>query len=272
MRVAILCGGMGTRMGEETQIRPKPMVEIGGRPMLWHIMKMFAGHGFTDFALALGYKGDAIKDFFLHYKARTSDVTAHLGSGELTYSNSTSEDWIVRMIDTGEATMTGGRLRRLEHVLREGGTFMATYGDGVADIDLAALVAFHKQQGRLATVTAVRPSARFGELLLDGSSRVRQFKEKPHTEGGWINGGFFVFEPEVFRYIPDDMTVLEEEPLETLAREGELVAYRHESFWQCMDTPRDRLLLETLWTAGTAPWIPRAQANVGAVRQAGASA
>ena len=240
-------------MGEETQVRPKPMVDIGGRPLLWHIMKMFGSHGFCDFALALGYKGEVIKDFFVHYKARMSDVTAHLATGELTYSNSAPEDWTVRMIDTGEATMTGGRLKRLSSVLQSG-TFMATYGDGIADIDLTALLAFHKQHGRLATVTAVRPSARFGELLLDGS-QVRQFKEKPQTQGGWINGGFFVFEPELFRYIGDDATVLEEEPLETLAREGQLVAYRHETFWQCMDTPRDRLLLEGLWKSGAAPWI-----------------
>jgi glucose-1-phosphate cytidylyltransferase len=258
MRVAILCGGMGTRMGEETQIRPKPMVEIGNRPLLWHIMKMFAGHGFHDFVLALGYKGEVIKDFFVHYKARMSDVTAHLATGELTYSSKATEDWVVRMIDTGEATMTGGRLKRLFHVLEGSGTFMATYGDGVADIDLTALLAFHKQHGRLATVTAVRPSARFGELLLEGS-QVRQFKEKPQTQGGWINGGFFVFEPELFRYIGDDATVLEEEPLERLAREGQLVAYRHESFWQCMDTPRDRLLLESLWKSGAAPWMTGTQ-------------
>jgi glucose-1-phosphate cytidylyltransferase len=214
---------------------------------------MFARHGFTEFALALGYKGEVIKDFFVHYKARTSDVTAHLGTGELTFSNSTSEDWLVRMIDTGEATMTGGRLRRLAPVLEGSGTFMATYGDGVADIDLTALLAFHEGHGRLATVTAVRPSARFGELLLDGS-QVRQFKEKPQTQGGWINGGFFVFEPEVLGYLSGDHTVLEEEPLESLAREGQLVAYRHETFWQCMDTPRDRLLLEALWKSGAAPW------------------
>ena len=254
MKVAILCGGMGTRMGEETQIRPKPMVEVGGRPILWHIMKMYARHGFTDFALALGYKGEVIKDFFIHYKSRMSDVTAHLATGDVVYSNTAAEDWVVRMIDTGEASMTGGRLRRLSHVLEGSGTFMATYGDGVADIDLTALLAFHRAHGRLATVTAVRPSARFGELLLDGNA-VRQFKEKPHTQGGWINGGFFVFEPEVLRYIEDDGTVLEEEPLERLAREGQLVAYRHEAFWQCMDTVRDRLLLENLWRSGAAPWL-----------------
>ena len=254
MRVAILCGGMGTRMGEETQVRPKPMVEIGGRPILWHIMKMYAAHGFNDFVLALGHKGDVIKDFFVHYRARTSDVTANLASGELTYSGNASEDWTVRMVDTGSNTMTGGRLRRLAHVLKDSGTFMATYGDGVADLNLKALLEFHRRHGKLATVTAVRPAARFGELVLEGEG-VRQFKEKPQTQGGWVNGGFFVFEPRVLDYLKGDATVLEEEPLESLAREGQLVAYQHESFWQCMDTPRDRLLLESLYTGGAAPWI-----------------
>lgn len=256
MKVAILCGGMGTRMGEETQVRPKPMAEIGGRPVLWHIMTMYARHGFTDFALALGYKGEVIKDFFVHYRARMSDITANLGTGDVTYANTASEDWVVRMIDTGEASMTGGRLLRLAPVLEGSGTFMATYGDGVSDVDITKLLAFHKAHGKLATVTAVRPSARFGELMLEGDV-VRRFKEKPHTEGGWINGGFFVFEPEVFRYITDDATVLEEEPLETLAREGQLVAYRHEAFWQCMDTVRDRILLESLWKSGAPPWMAR---------------
>lgn len=256
MKVAILCGGMGTRMGEETQLRPKPMAEVGGRPVLWHLMQMYARHGFKDFALALGYKGEVIKDFFIHYRSRMSDVTANLATGEVTYTNAAAEDWIVRMVDTGEATMTGGRLRRLAPVLEGSGTFMATYGDGLADVDLTNLLAFHKAHGKLATVTAVRPSARFGELLLD-DTQVRQFKEKPQTQGGWINGGFFVFEPEVLGYIAADATVLEEEPLETLAREGQLVAYRHESFWQCMDTVRDRLLLESLWKSGQAPWASR---------------
>lgn len=256
MKVAILCGGMGTRMGEETQVRPKPMLEVGLRPVLWHIMKMYAQYGFKDFSLALGYKGEVIKDFFVHYRERMSDLTANLGTGEVMYTNVSSEDWIVRMIDTGDATMTGGRLKRLTPVLAGSGTFMATYGDGLADVNLTRLLAFHRSHRRLATVTAVRPVARFGELLLDGT-HVRQFKEKPHMQGGWINGGFFVFEPQVLDYIAGDATVLEEEPLEHLASDKQLVAYQHEAFWQCMDTPRDRILLESLWQSGKAPWLTR---------------
>lgn len=253
MKTVILCGGLGTRLSEETVVRPKPMVEIGGKPILWHIMKIYAKHGFNEFVLALGYKGEVIKEYFLNYFAMTSDVTVELKSGRVDYANCSAEDMTVSLVDTGKATMTGGRLKRLESRLRSSGTFMLTYGDGVADIDLAALVDFHRRHGRLATVTAVRPTARFGRMIFDGD-QVVDFKEKPQTEEGWINGGFFVFEPEVFDYFKGDATVLEGEPLENLARDGQLMAYKHTGFWHCMDTVRDRNALEDMWTAKQAPW------------------
>lgn len=254
MKTVILCGGMGTRLAEETQLRPKPMVEIGGRPILWHIMKMYEGHGFTDFTLALGYKGDAIKDYFLNYQARRSDLTVHLKSGEVNYRNSTAEDWRVSLIDTGTNTMTGGRLLRLKPHVQSGGTFMLTYGDGVSDVDITALLAFHRTHGKLTTVTAVRPSARFGGMQI-GGGQVLDFKEKPQSGEGWINGGFFVFEPAIFDYLKDDATVLERSPLETLAEDGQLMAYEHSGYWQCMDTIRDRNALQLLWESGCAPWV-----------------
>ena len=254
MKTVILCGGMGTRLAEETQLRPKPMVEIGGRPILWHIMKMYEGYGFTDFTLALGYKGDVIKDYFLNYQARQSDLTVHLKSGEVDYRNSTAEDWRVSLIDTGADTMTGGRLLRLKPHLQSGGTFMLTYGDGVADVDITALLAFHRAHGRLATVTAVRPSARFGGMQI-GEGQVLDFKEKPQSGEGWINGGFFVFEPAIFDYLKDDATVLEQSPLETLVKDRQLMAYEHSGYWQCMDTIRDRDALQALWESGCAPWL-----------------
>ena len=253
MKIVILCGGLGTRIAEETQLRPKPMVEIGGRPILWHVMKVYERHGFSDFALALGYKGEVIKDYFLNYHARQSDLTVQLQTGAVEYSNPTAENWRVSLINTGAKTMTGGRLRRLKNQLQASGTFMLTYGDGVADIDLAALLDFHRSHGRLATVTAVRPSARFGGMHITGG-RVLDFKEKPQSGEGWINGGFFVFEPGVFDYIGDDRTVLEREPLERLVRDGQLMAYQHGGFWQCMDTVRDRDVLQELWDSGKAPW------------------
>ncbi len=253
MKTVILCGGLGTRLSEETSLRPKPMVEIGARPILWHIMKGYAAHGFADFVLALGYKGEHIKDYFLNYHPRTSDLTVRLATGEVTYKNATAEDWGVSLIDTGVQSMTGGRLHRLESLLRGDGTFMLTYGDGVANVDIRRLAEFHKNHGKTATITAVRPPARFGELVMDGNS-VRAFKEKPQTGAGWINGGFFVFEPEIFDYLPADDTVLEESPLEKLADDGQLMAYRHDGFWQCMDTLRDRNALESLWESGQAPW------------------
>lgn len=253
MKTVILCGGLGSRLSEETQIKPKPMVEIGGRPILWHIMKIYERHGLNDFTLALGYKGEVIKDYFIDYHARLSDLTVHLKNGQIDYSNPTAEDWHVSLIDTGANTMTGGRLLRLKHQLQWGGTFMLTYGDGVSDVDLTALLAFHRAHGKLATVTAVRPSARFGGMhVADG--QVRDFKEKPQSGEGLINGGFFVFEPQIFDYLGDDTTVLEQAPLENLVRDGQLMAYEHAGYWQCMDTIRDRDGLQSLWDSGSAPW------------------
>jgi glucose-1-phosphate cytidylyltransferase len=254
MKTVILCGGIGTRLSEETQLRPKPMVEIGGRPMLWHVMKVYERHGFNDFTLALGYKGEVIKDYFLNYHARQSNLTVNLKSGEVVYSNPTAEDWRIALIDTGEKTMTGGRLLRLKPHVQPTGTFMLTYGDGVSDVDITALLAFHRAHGRLATVTAVRPSARFGGIQV-GDGQVLDFTEKPQSGEGWINRGFFVFEPGVFDYITGDATVLERAPLEALAREGQLMAFEHSGYWQCMDTVRDRDALQTLWTSGCAPWV-----------------
>lgn len=255
MKTIILCGGLGTRLSEETQVKPKPMVEIGGRPIVWHIMKIYERFGFKDFTLALGYKGEIIKDYFLNYHARLSDLTVHLKSGSVEYTNPTAEDWRVALIDTGAASMTGGRLLRLrQHLLS--GTFMLTYGDGVADVDISRLLAFHRSHGRLATVTAVRPSARFGGLnLSDG--QVVSFKEKPQTGEGWINGGFFVLEPGIFDYLVDDATVLEQTPLERLAQDGQLMAYEHSGYWQCMDTIRDRDALQAIWASGQVPWMGR---------------
>lgn len=253
-QVVILCGGLGTRLSEETQVKPKPMVEIGGRPILWHIMKIYERHRFTSFMLALGYKGDSIKDYFLHYHARQSDLTVHLQSGRVDYRNPTAEDWRVTMVDTGVGTLTGGRLLRLKELLGSRGTFMLTYGDGVSDIDIGELFAFHRAHKRIATVTAVRPAARFGELRMEGD-RVASFQEKPQAGEGWINGGFFVFEPAVFDFIADDSTILEKEPLETLAAQGELMAFKHGGYWQSMDTLRDRQALEEQLARGRAPWL-----------------
>ena len=253
MKTVILCGGLGTRLAEETELRPKPMVEIGGLPMLWHIMKIYDYHGFKDFVLTLGYKGEVIKDYFLNYYQRTSDITVELAAGRVDCSNHGLEDWTVRMMDTGQNTMTGGRLHRLESILRPQGTFMLTYGDGVADIDISALMKFHKKHGKLATVTAVRPSARFGTMQFD-DDLVTHFHEKPQTGEGWINGGFFVFEPEIFDYLHGDITVLEGEPLENLAKSKQLMAFHHTGFWQCMDTIRDRNSLNQEWAKDNAPW------------------
>jgi glucose-1-phosphate cytidylyltransferase len=254
MKVIILCGGLGTRLSEETQIKPKPMVEIGGRPIVWHIMKSYERYGFKDFILALGYKGEVIKDYFLHYHARQSDLTVHLKSGTVDYSNPTAEDWNVSLVDTGPLTMTGGRLLRLKSHVTDEGTFMLTYGDGVSNIDIKKLLEFHRSHGKIATVSAVRPPVRFGELLMDGQ-KVSQFQEKPQAGEGWINGGFFVFETGVFDFIKGDETLLERDPLEKLAEIGELMAYHHPGFWQCMDTIRDRDFLQNAWERGNAPWL-----------------
>ena len=252
MKVAILAGGLGTRLQEETTVKPKPMVEIGGRPILWHIMKIYAGYGFDDFVIALGYKGDLIKDYFVNYRYRASTLTVHLGSDERSLRDSDCEDWTVHLLDTGFESQTGGRTKRtMQFVGRE--PLMLTYGDGVANVDIHRLLAFHRKHGKLATVTAVRPPARFGGLAFDGDL-VTSFTEKPQIGEGWINGGFFVLEPGVADYIQDDSTVFEREPLERLAKDGQLAAYRHEGFWQCMDTLRDVHLLENLWKSGNPPW------------------
>ena len=253
MKTVILCGGRGSRLSEETSIQPKPMIKIGGMPILWHIMNIYSHYGHNEFILALGHKGEIIKEYFLNYYALKSDLEIDISTGKVSYQNPQKKDWKVALIDTGENTMTGGRLLRLESLLRSQGTFMLTYGDGVADIDLNALLEFHKSHGKFATITAVRPSARFGGLTLNGN-QISEFKEKPQGQEGWINGGFFVFEPDVFDYLENDETVLERIPLEKLAQDNQLMAYTHEDFWQCMDTVRDRNLLEKIWSSGTVPW------------------
>ena len=252
MKVVILAGGLGTRLSEETSVRPKPMVEIGGKPIIWHIMNIYARYGHKDFLVASGYKSEFIKEYFYHFYIHNSDYIIDLNSGSLDMVNPNGIDWRIGVIDTGLHTMTGGRILRLKKHLNEG-PFMVTYGDGVGDIDLQALVDFHRSHGKLATVTAVRPPARFGGLVMDGQ-QVREFSEKPQTEAGWINGGFFVFQPEIFKYLIDDDTILERLPLECLAADGELMAFNHDGFWQPMDTLRDKQMLESLWTSGKAPW------------------
>jgi glucose-1-phosphate cytidylyltransferase len=252
MKVVILAGGLGSRLAEETELKPKPMVEIGGYPILWHIMKQYAHFGMREFFIALGYRGESIKRFFLDYSELSGTMTLDLARGHVERHHRDVDDWTVHMCDTGANTNTGGRIKRLQHEL-SGGRFMVTYGDGVCDLDLNRLLAFHESHGRLATVTAVRPPARFGGLEFDGD-RVVRFTEKPQVGEGWINGGFLVFEPGVLDFIRGDESSLEIEALEHLAAEGELCAYRHEGFWQCMDTLRDKRLLESLWARHEAPW------------------
>jgi glucose-1-phosphate cytidylyltransferase len=252
VKAVILAGGLGSRLSEETTIRPKPMVEIGGKPILWHIMKIYSAHGVEDFVICLGYKGYLIKEFFANYTLHTCDVSFDLAHGQLEIHRSATEPWKVTLVDTGEGTMTGGRLKRVLPYVGDQ-DFCFTYGDGLADIDIGALLAHHHAQGALATVTAVQPPGRFGAVELDGS-HVRSFEEKPRGDGSWLNGGFFVLSPEVHRYIAGDGTVWEQEPLRSLARQGQLACYRHRGFWQAMDTLRDRHLLEQLWDSGAAPW------------------
>lgn len=252
MPVVILCGGMGTRLREETEFKPKPMIEIGGRPILWHVMKHYSRYGFDEFALALGYKGESIKSYFLNYHALGRDLTISLRDGCVSPLNDCGvEPWRVHLVDTGQGTQTGGRLKRLQPLIG-GGTFMLTYGDGVADVPLDALLAFHRSHGGLVTLTAIRPPARFGALEFEGD-RIRHFKEKSTLHEAWINGGFFVVEPEALDYIDSDV-MWEHGPMERLAADGQLFAYRHEGFWQCMDTVRDLRYLESLWDSKSAPW------------------
>jgi glucose-1-phosphate cytidylyltransferase len=252
MQAVILAGGLGTRLSEETAVKPKPLVEIGGRPVLWHIMKMYAAHGITDFIVCLGYKGHLVKEFFANYALNMSDMTFDLAAHSVTTHRDEAEEWRVTLIDTGDATMTGGRLARvLSHI--RGEVFCMTYGDGVSDVDITASIAFHRRHARLATVTAVYPPRRFGILDLKGD-RVASFREKPKGEDGFINGGFFVLSPNVGSYLNGDATVWEQEPLQRLAADGELHAFRHEGFFQPMDTLRDHLYLERLWASGSPPW------------------
>ncbi len=252
MKVVILAGGFGTRLAEETDVIPKPMVKIGDKPILWHIMKIYSYWGFNEFIIALGYKGYVIKEYFLNYYALNSNLTIDLKNGNTKFFDVKSEDWIIHLIDTGLYTNTGGRIKRLQKYIGNE-TFMLTYGDGVARININKLLEFHKKHGKIATITAVRPPARFGGIIFDGD-RVSEFTEKPQIGEGWINGGFMVFEPKIFDYIDGDSTSLEAKVLEKLAEEGELMAYRHEDFWQCMDTVRDKRILEELWNSGSAPW------------------
>jgi glucose-1-phosphate cytidylyltransferase len=253
MKVVILAGGFGTRLAEETRIRPKPMVEIGEYPIIWHIMKHYSHFGFNEFYIALGYKGEAIKEYFMQYAMLQSDMSISLQQGAIEMHHPNAEDWRIHLINTGLNTMTGGRLKRLQPFLQDE-SFMLTYGDGVSNIDLGALLAFHRQHGRIGTVSAVRPPARFGSLLIGQDQVVSQFKEKTPASEGWINGGFFVFETAFFEYLHDDKTVMESDALEPLAANGQLVAYQHPDFWQCMDTLRDKRHLESLWESGHAPW------------------
>ncbi len=252
MKVMILAGGVGSRLAEETTIRPKPMVEIGGLPILWHIMSHYASFGHDEFVVALGYKGEEVKRYFADRCSLIGDLAIDLGAGNVESRGGRRPDWKVELIETGADTQTGGRIKRLQPY-SGGGTFMLTWGDGVSDIDIDALVAFHKKHGKLCTMTAVRPPARFGHMEMDGDAIV-EFSEKPQTGEGWINGAFFVCEPEIFDYIDGDTTAWEREPLERLAKDGQLMAYRHESFWQCMDTLRDKQHLQALWDSGEAPW------------------
>ena len=252
MKAVILAGGLGTRLSEETVVKPKPMVEIGGKPILWHIMKSYSAHGVNDFIVCLGYKGYVIKEYFANYFMHMSDVTFDMENNRMEVHQASAEPWRVTLIDTGDNTMTGGRLTRVAAYVGQG-DFCFTYGDGVADVDIGKLIEFHRSQGTLATVTSVQPPGRFGSLnIKDG--KITTFKEKPEGDGGWVNGGFFVLSPRVIDYIDDDSTTWERWPLEKLASEGQLSAYKHEGFWQPMDTLRDKVMLEDLWASGETPW------------------
>ncbi len=252
MKAVILAGGLGSRISEESSVRPKPLIEIGGRPILWHIMKMYSSHGIHDFVICLGYKGYLIKEYFANYFLHMSDVTFDMANNHMEVHQNNSEPWKVTLVDTGEGTMTGGRFKRVQKYLGDE-EFCATYGDGVGDIDITCVIAFHREQGTLATLTATQPPGRFGALEIQGS-RINAFQEKPTGDGGWINGGFFVLSPKVLDLIDGDHTIWEREPLERLARMGQLSAFQHPGFWQPMDTLRDKTHLEELWASGKAPW------------------
>ncbi|HEV7180351.1 MAG TPA: glucose-1-phosphate cytidylyltransferase [Candidatus Baltobacteraceae bacterium] len=249
-----MAGGLGTRISEETHLKPKPMIEIGGRPILWHIMKTYSHHGVNDFIVCCGYKGYVIKEYFANYALHMADVTIDMRSSGMTVHHSTVEPWSVTLVDTGDSTMTGGRLKRVRDYLAHDESFCFTYGDGVADVDVTALIAFHTRHGKLATITAIQPPGRFGQLHIDGDQRVSGFSEKPLGDGSWINGGYFVLSPRTIDYIDGDDTPWETQPLERLAGEGQLEAYLHRGFWQPMDTLRDKTYLEELWAAQNAPW------------------
>jgi len=253
MKVLLLAGGFGTRLSEETDVRPKPMAEIGGKPILWHIMKIYSNYGFNDFVILLGYKGYYIKEYFANYFLHQSDVTIDLSNNKMEVHSNTSEPWKVTLLETGLHTMTGGRILRAKKFVGES-PFLLTYGDGVANVDIGELVRFHKHHGKAITMTAVQPEGRFGALETNANSQVLSFMEKPKGDGSWINGGFFVCEPKVFDYIENDQTVFERSPLEKLATDGELYIYKHESFWRCMDTLRDKIKLNELWESGEAKW------------------
>ncbi|HXN05651.1 MAG TPA: glucose-1-phosphate cytidylyltransferase [Nitrospiria bacterium] len=253
MKVVILCGGLGTRLSEETLVRPKPMVEIGGKPILWHIMKVYSHYGFNEFILCLGYKGYMIKEYFANYYLHQSDVTFDIANNSMKVHQNYAEPWKVTLVETGDSTMTGGRVKRVMPYL-ENKTFMLTYGDGLGNVDIQFLLKFHQKHGRHATVTSALPAGRFGALDLDENDYVRSFREKPAGDGAWINGGFFVLEPKVLDYIANDQTVFEREPLEFLAKNSHLIAYKHSGFWHAMDTLRDKQHLEDLWQSGKAPW------------------
>jgi glucose-1-phosphate cytidylyltransferase len=253
MKAVILAGGLGSRLSEETVLRPKPMVEVGGKPMLWHIMNIYAAHGVQEFVIALGYRAEVVKEYFLNFYAINNDLTVDLANGRTTIHQGRQPSWTVHLVDTGLHTETGGRVRRLEPWLKDDQTFLLTYGDGLADVDVRKTIAFHETHGKLATVTTVRPPARFGGIEFDGE-RVSRFMEKPQAGEGWINGGFFVLDRRVMRYIDGDDTLWERQPMERLAADGQLMAFRHEGFWQPMDTLREKRHLEELWSSGRAPW------------------
>ena len=253
MKAVILAGGLGTRLSEETTIRPKPMVEIGGRPILWHILKLYSAQGINDFIICLGYKGYIIKEFFANYFLHTSDVTFDIAGNKMTVHDSVAEPWRVTLVDTGEGTGTGGRLRRIAKYLEGDDAFCMTYGDGIADVDIQKTIAFHKQHGKLVTLTSVQPVARFGALGIK-NNHVYAFQEKPKDEGGWINGGFFVLSPKAIEEVKDDHWMFEREPMEALVAKGQVTAFAHRGFWQAMDTLRDKNQLEELWASGKAPW------------------